>query len=137
VPMESSEVESSQTKSALPMSKLRILIVDDYADAAESMAMLLQMEGHDVETADCGMKAIERAHVFHPQVVLLDIGLPDLDGYEVAKRLRLLPETQDAILIALTGYGRAEDRERSQSAGFNHHLLKPVNLETLLALLST
>ena len=137
VSMESSAVESAQTKSALPMSKFRILIVDDYADAAESMAMLLQMEGHDVETADCGMKAIERAHVFHPQVVLLDIGLPDLDGYEVAKRLRLLPETQDAILIALTGYGRAEDRERSQSAGFNHHLLKPVNLEALSALLTS
>ena len=101
------------------------------------MALLLQAEGHEVETADCGLKAIERAQVFHPQVVLLDIGLPDLDGYEVAKRLRLLPETRDAILIALTGYGRAEDRERSQSAGFNHHLLKPMNLEMLSALLTS
>jgi CheY-like chemotaxis protein len=121
----------------LPVSTFRILIVDDYAEAAESMALLLQMEGHDVETADCGRKAIERAQVFHPQVVLLDIGLPDLDGYEVAKRLRLLPETQDAILIALTGYGRAEDLERSQSAGFNHHLLKPASLEALSALLTS
>jgi CheY-like chemotaxis protein/two-component sensor histidine kinase len=137
VSIESSPIESAQPQSALPMSKFRILIVDDYADAAESMAMLLQMEGHDVETADCGMKAIERAQVFHPQVVLLDIGLPDLDGYEVAKRLRMLPETQDAMLIALTGYGRAEDRERSQSAGFNHHLLKPISLGTLLALLNS
>jgi CheY-like chemotaxis protein len=136
VSMESSTIESA-TKSALPVSKFRILIVDDYADAAESMAMLLQMEGHDVETADCGLTAIERAKVFHPQVVLLDIGLPDIDGYEVAKRLRLLPETQDAMLIALTGYGRAEDRERSQSAGFNHHLLKPVGLGTLSALLTS
>jgi CheY-like chemotaxis protein len=92
---------------------------------------------HEVETADCGIKAIKRAQVFHPQVVLLDIGLPDLDGYEVAKQLRLLPETRDAILIALIGYGRAEGRERSQSAGFNLHLLKPINLETLSALLTS
>jgi len=133
--MGSSATESTQIESALPRPKLRILVVDDYVDAAESMALLLQMEGHEVETADFGMKGIERAHVFHPQVVLLDIGLPDLDGYEVAKRLRVLPETRDAILIALTGYGRAEDRERSQSAGFNHHLLKPVDLEKLSALL--
>ena len=137
VSMESSTIESEQTQSTLPVSKFRILIVDDYADAAESMAMLLQMEGHEVEIADCGMKAIERAQVFHPQIVLLDIGLPDIDGYEVAKRLRLLPETQDAILIALTGYGRAEDLERSQLAGFNHHLLKPVSLGTLSALLAS
>ena len=135
--MESFATESALTESALPMSKLRILVVDDYADAAESLAMLLQTEGHEVETADCGMKAIERAQVFHPQVVLLDIGLPDLDGYEVAKRLRMLPETRDAILIALTGYGQAEDIERSQSAGFNHHLLKPLNFEKLSALLTS
>jgi CheY-like chemotaxis protein len=69
--------------------------------------------------------------------VLLDIGLPDLDGYEVAKQLRLLPEARDAILIALTGYGRAEDRERSQSAGFNHHLLKPMNFGKLSDLLKS
>jgi CheY-like chemotaxis protein len=69
-------------------------------------------------------------------VVLLDIGLPDLDGYEVARRLRAAPETRDAVLIALTGYGQIEDRERSQAAGFNHHLLKPVNYEKLSALLN-
>ncbi len=99
--------------------------------------MLLQAEGHEVEIADCGMKAIELAQVFHPQVVLLDIGLPDLDGYEVAKRLRALPETRNAILIALTGYGQTEDREFSKSAGFNHHLLKPLNFEELSTLLTT
>jgi PAS domain S-box-containing protein len=135
--MESSTTESVLTKSALPMPNLRILVVDDYADAAESLAMLLQTEGHEVETADCGMKAIEQAQVFHPQVVLLDIGLPDLDGYEVAKRLRVLPETRDAILIALTGYGQTEDHERSQSAGFNHHLLKPLDFEKLSGLLAS
>jgi len=90
------------------MRKFRILVVDDYVDAAESLTMLLQAEGHEVETANCGLKAIELAQIFCPQVVLLDIGLPDLSGYEVAKRLRTLPETRDAILIALTGYGQAK-----------------------------
>jgi CheY-like chemotaxis protein/nitrogen-specific signal transduction histidine kinase len=135
--MKPSVTESALIESALPMPKFRILVVDDYADAAESMALLLQAEGHEVETADCGLKAIELAQVFQPQVVLLDIGLPDLDGYEVAKRMRVLPETRDAILIALTGYGRAEDRERSQSAGFNHHLLKPMDFKKLSALLAS
>jgi len=135
--MESSATESTPTECAVPMSKFRILVVDDYADAAESLAMLLQTEGHEVETADCGMKAIEQAQVFNPQIVLLDIGLPDLDGYEVAKRLRMLPGLRDAILIALTGYGQTEDIERSKSAGFNYHLLKPLNFEKLSALLTS
>ncbi|MGZ8238751.1 MAG: hybrid sensor histidine kinase/response regulator [Methylobacter sp.] len=135
--IDSSVIESELTESVLPIPKFRILVVDDYADAAESLTMLLQEEGHEVETADCGMKALERAQVFHPQVVLLDIGLPDLDGYEVAKRLRVLPETRDAVLIAVTGYGQTEDRKRSQSAGFNHHLLKPINFEQLPALLAS
>jgi PAS domain S-box-containing protein len=129
--------ESPHIQSASAIPKFRILVVDDYADAAESLTMLLEMEGHDVETADCGMKAIELAQSFRPQIVLLDIGLPDLDGYEVAKRLRALPETHDAILIALTGYGQSDDRERSQSAGFNHHLLKPLNFSELSALLAS
>jgi signal transduction histidine kinase len=135
--MDSSATKSELTESALPISKFRILVVDDYADAAESLTMLLQAEGHEVEMADCGMKAIERAQVFHPQVVLLDIGLPDLDGYEVAKRLRALPESRDAFLIALTGYGQTEDREFSKSAGFNYHLLKPLNFSKLSSLLTS
>ncbi|MCL7421043.1 MAG: PAS domain S-box protein [Methylobacter sp.] len=134
--MKSTDTESTQTQSMLPIPKFRILVVDDYLDAAESLTMLLQAEGHEVETADCGLKAIEQAQSFRPQVVLLDIGLPDLDGYEVAKRLRALPETRDTVLIALTGYGQTEDRERSELAGFNHHLLKPVNFEKLSALLT-
>ena len=137
LPMDSSATESARTESVLPTSKFRILVVDDYADAAESLMMLLQAKGHEVEIADCGIKAIEQAQVFHPQVVLLDIGLPDLDGYEVAKRLRALPETRDATLIALTGYGQSEDHNRSQSAGFDHHLLKPLNFDELSALLTS
>jgi PAS domain S-box-containing protein len=135
--MATSPTESALAPSTLPISKkFRVLVVDDYVDAAESLAMLLQAEGHEVEIADCGLQAIEQAQAFRPQVVLLDIGLPDLDGYEVAQRLRTLPETHDAILIALTGYGQAEDRERAQNAGFDHHLLKPVNFEQLSALLA-
>ena len=135
--VESPTTESQLSESALPMTKFRILVVDDYADAAESLEMLLQMEGHQVETADCGRKAIERAQVFRPQVVLVDIGLPDMDGYEVAKRLRELPETRDSILVALTGHGQAENCKRSQSAGFNHYLLKPLDFEKLSALLTS
>ncbi len=135
--MDSTATKPTLPESELPISKFRILVVDDYTDAAESLTMLLQAEGHEVEMANCGIKAIELAQVFHPQVVLLDIGLPDLDGYEVAKRLRALPETRNAILIALTGYGQTEDREFSKSAGFNYHLLKPLNFEELSTLLTT
>jgi CheY-like chemotaxis protein/two-component sensor histidine kinase len=129
--------ESEMSKSELPASKYRILVVDDYVDAAESMMMVLEAEGHEVEIANCGIKAIEQAQFFHPQVVLLDIGLPDLDGYEVAKRLRVLPETRDTLLIALTGYGQPGDFELAKSAGFNHFLLKPVAFEKLFALLAS
>ncbi len=137
LPMDSSAAEPALAEPVLPTPKLRILVVDDYADAAESMMMLLQAKGHEVEIADCGMKAIERAQVFHPQVVLLDIGLPDMDGYETAKRLRALPEAQEATLIALTGHGQTEDYERSQSAGFSHYLLKPLNFDELSAVLAS
>lgn len=128
--------ESPPAESAPPADKLRILVVDDFADAAESLALLLGVLGNEVETADCGAKAIERALEFLPQVVLLDIGLPDLDGYEVARRLRALPQTRQAKLIALTGYGQPEDCERSHAAGFDRHLLKPVDPEMLSALLA-
>jgi PAS domain S-box-containing protein len=136
LPESFSPAESVPGEATLPMRKYRILIVDDYADAAESLMMVLEAQGHEVETADCGMKAIELAQVFQPQFVLLDIGLPDLNGFEVAKRLRALPETRDAILIAITGYGQPEYLDLSQSAGFNHQLLKPVDFEKLTLLLT-
>ena len=135
--MDSSATQSVLTESTLAMPKFRILIVDDYADAAESLMMVLEAEGHEVEIADCGMKAIEQAQVFQPQVVLLDIGLPDLNGFEVAKRLRALPKTREANLIALTGYGNPENVGLAQSAGFNHQLLKPVDFEKLSILLAS
>jgi PAS domain S-box-containing protein len=105
----------------------RILVVDDNMDSAESMATLLRLDGHEVRVVYDGLAAVESALAFRPQVVLLDIGLPGLDGYEVARRLRLSNETKDIFLIALTGYGRTEDRVRALTSGFNYHITKPVD----------
>jgi PAS domain S-box-containing protein len=133
----SSTKKPVQPTSLLPSAKLRILVVDDYIDGLESLALLLQIEGHEVETADCGLKALEKAQTFQPQVVLLDIGLPDLSGYEVAERLRELPETRTAFLIAISGYGGTEYLEQSKFAGFDAYLLKPIKSSKLSALLAT
>jgi PAS domain S-box-containing protein len=114
----------------------RVLVVDDNRDAAESLAMLLRATGHEVRTAHAGPAALEAARAHRPEVVLLDIGLPGLDGYEVARRLRAEPGFKGALLVALTGYGQDEDRRRSQAAGFDLHLVKPVDLATLQDALS-
>lgn len=114
----------------------RVLVVDDNRDAAETLAMLLQTTGHDVHVTYDGASALELASDVQPDVVLLDIGLPRMDGYEVARRLRRLPGLDKMILIALTGYGQEEDRRRSRVAGFDSHLVKPVDLNTLQALVS-
>jgi CheY-like chemotaxis protein len=113
----------------------RILIVDDNRDAATSLAMLLALSGNRIETAYDGPSAIDAASRFQPDVVLLDIGLPGLDGYEVARRMRTAPWGKQVRLVAVTGWGQAEDRERSRNAGFDAHLLKPVDHEALLKLL--
>ncbi len=117
------------------VSSARILVVDDLVDAAESMAMMLVLEGHEVRTAHDGPAALEVAQAFRPRVLLLDIGLPGMDGYELARRVRSLPGFEDALLIAITGYGQAEDRDRARAAGFDHHLVKPVDASTLYGLL--
>ncbi len=114
----------------------RILVVDDNADTTESLALLLQLDGHDVRATLEGHSAIASAQAFRPQVVLLDIGMPDLDGFEVARHLRTLPETKHALLIALTGYAQPEDRELSMAAGFDHHLAKPLEYEQLKILIA-
>jgi PAS domain S-box-containing protein len=116
---------------------LRVLVVDDNQDATDTMAMLLRMWGHDVVTAVDGVSAVAEALRYHPDVVLLDIGLPRMNGYEVAERLRAEPTTRDVVLVAMTGYGQAEDRERSRSAGFGMHLVKPVQPDALEALLKS
>ena len=102
---------------------------------AKSMVVLLKLDGHDVRVTYDGLAAVEAALVFRPQVVLLDIGLPGMDGYEVADRLRSLDETKDAFLIALTGYGRTEDRIRALAGGFDYHLTKPVDPEEVVVII--
>jgi signal transduction histidine kinase/ActR/RegA family two-component response regulator len=109
----------------------RILIVDDNADAASSLAMLLRMQGHETHTARSGKEALERIQSFKPDVALLDLGLPETDGYELAHQLRASPNLNGIRLVALTGYGRAEDRRRTHAAGFDDHLVKPVDLTML------
>jgi PAS domain S-box-containing protein len=115
---------------------LRILVVDDNVDAASMLAMLLETSGHRVMVEHASRKALERAREERPHVCLLDIGLPEIDGNELAKQLRAQPETADAVLIAITGYGQENDRRQTLSAGFNHHLVKPVNTKTLAAILA-
>jgi CheY-like chemotaxis protein len=110
--------------------------VDDNVDAARSMAMLIETQGHTVRVAHDGEAAIDLAVAFAPQAVLLDIGLPKLDGYAVAERLRsALPGK--FLLIAITGYGQGSDRERASAAGFDHHLTKPVDFSAIEELLRT
>jgi signal transduction histidine kinase/CheY-like chemotaxis protein len=114
----------------------RILIVDDNADAANSLSELLKMDGHETLPAFSAEEALSFADVFNPEIVLLDIGLPRMDGYEVAKRLRLSPLHSRTTLIALTGYGQQEDLDRAQAAGFDAHMVKPVDLPALTRLLN-
>ena len=103
----------------------------------EILAMLLEASGHDVRTAHDGPTALEAALDYRPNVVLLDIGLPGLDGYEVAKRLRQQPVLQNVVLVAMTGYGQEADRQRSQEAGFDHHLVKPADFGKVEQILAT
>src|SRR5205807_3574731 len=114
----------------------RILIVDDNVDSAETLAMVLRQNGHDVRTTYDGPSALELAPGYRPDVVLLDIGLPGMDGYEVAKRLKQQPGMDGICLAAVTGYGQENDRNRSRSAGFHYHLVKPVDLDLLQDLLA-
>jgi CheY-like chemotaxis protein len=117
-----------------PRAGCRILVVDDNRDAAEATKVLLELGGHEVKTVGDGSDALASAPVFAPDVVLLDIGLPLMDGYQVARRLREVAETRASCLIALTGYGQPADRERARVAGFDHHLTKPADPDALLAL---
>ena len=109
----------------------RVLIVDDNEDAANSLAMILKLSGHETASVYTAMDALERAVSFRPDVVLLDIGLPGMDGYEVAQKMRELPGLADIRLVAVTGYGRSDDRLRARDAGFDDHLTKPVEFAVL------
>jgi len=114
----------------------RILVVDDNVDVVETTTMLLSLSGHQVRSAKDGLQALHVATEFRPDVVLLDIGLPLMDGYEVARRLRLAPQTAGALLIALTGYGQQGDRQRGKEAGFDGHMLKPVDPHALARMIA-
>ena len=116
---------------------LRILVVDDNQDSASSMTLLLELYGHEVCVANSGQAALEVAAERKPDAILLDIGMPGMNGYEVARRLRQQPAFAETLLIAITGYGRASDLEQTQAAGFDHHLVKPIDYDKLQALLAS
>ena len=110
------------------MSKARrVLLIDDNVDASESLAQLLALSGHDTRTAFDGDGGLRLAREFHPEVVFCDLGLPGMSGFDVARALRALPDGREMVLAALTGYGQPGDRERTAQAGFDAHLVKPVD----------
>jgi CheY-like chemotaxis protein len=113
----------------------RILLVDDNVDAAETLGMLLTALGATIAVAHSGRAALATLDSFVPDTVLLDIGMPEMDGYEVARIIRSRPQHAEVLLIALTGWGQQDDQRRSRTAGFDHHLVKPPNIEKLRELL--
>jgi CheY-like chemotaxis protein len=113
------------------------LIVDDNADAAESLSMLLLHNGHEVRTAHDGLTGIEQTAMFDPDVILLDLGMPGMDGFETARKVRQLKGMKQIKIVALTGWGQDEDRRRTKEAGFDAHLVKPVDSATLKELLAS
>ncbi|HEX5760757.1 MAG TPA: ATP-binding protein [Thermoanaerobaculia bacterium] len=120
-----------------PGATLRILVVDDNRDAASTLGLLLELTGHEVRTAHDGLEAVAAASEFRPDVVLLDIGLPKLNGYEAARRIRRQPRGEGVVLIAITGWGQEEDKQQSKEAGFDQHIVKPVDPAALLKLISS
>jgi CheY-like chemotaxis protein len=139
LPLAAASTDSSQARNPEPTPNgvsLRVLVVDDNVDAADSLGMLLQLQGHDVRLVHDGLDALAAVREFRPDAILLDLGLPGIDGYEVARQLRMDVELRQPRLIALTGWGSEDDRRRALAAGFDHHLVKPVDgarLECALA----
>jgi CheY-like chemotaxis protein/two-component sensor histidine kinase len=128
--------QREQDEPAVPKSSLRILIVDDNQDGADSLAEMLKIMGNDTATAYDGQEGVDVAGRLRPDVILLDIGLPKLNGYEAARRIREQPWGKHTVLIAVTGWGQDEDRRRSHEAGFDKHLVKPVDPTALMKLLA-
>jgi PAS domain S-box-containing protein len=127
----SSPGASSPPMTTVSPRALRILIADDNEDAATSLALVLEMKGHRVRTVSDGRAAILEAGLFSPDIVILDIGMPRLDGYAACRKLRALPHGKDMLIIALTGWGQQDDKTKSDEAGFDHHLVKPANIDTI------
>ena len=125
------------TAEQTPTTAHRILIVDDNRDAATSLAMLLRLTGNETQTAYDGLEAVEAAAVFRPDVMLLDISLPKLNGYDACRRIRQQPWGKNMVLVALTGWGQEEDRRQSKDAGFDEHMVKPLDLAALMKLLAS
>jgi PAS domain S-box-containing protein len=129
--------KSKPSTAAEPSSQTsRVLVVDDNIDGAETVAMTLRLSGYDVQVAYSGLAALTAVEKYQPNIVILDIGLPEMDGYEIARRLRQRPQLANIWLIAMTGYGQESDRQRSKEAGFDYHLVKPVDLQKLEELLA-
>ena len=112
------------------------MVVDDNKDAAVSLAMLLRLQGHEVRVAHDGAAALELAKAYRPALIFLDIGMPSMDGFEVASRVRRTPGLERTVLVALTGWGQQEDRRRTAEAGFHHHLVKPPEPKAVEGLIS-
>jgi two-component system, sensor histidine kinase len=119
-----------------PADRRKVLVVEDNKDAADSLKMLLELSGYDVAVAETGPDGVRLGREWAPQAVLCDIGLPGLDGYGVARKLRADPATAKALLVAVTGYGQDEDRVKAREAGFDHHLIKPADPSELQRLLA-
>jgi two-component system CheB/CheR fusion protein len=136
LPMVQDNAPSFSPLGARPAAQLRVLLAEDNQDAAEALSMLLELLGHKVRVVNDGAAAVDAARADPPDVALIDIGLPKLNGYEVAERLRQLPSADRTVLIALTGYGNESEKKRAFSAGFHFHLTKPVDLERLEGLLA-
>jgi CheY-like chemotaxis protein len=132
-----SEVRASVEEHKSPTPVRKVLVVDDNRDAAESLTMLLELVGHQPRSLHDGLAAVEAVEEFQPDVVLLDLGLPGLNGYETARRIRGNPWGASVVIVAVTGWGQEEDRRRSREAGFDAHLLKPIDLRALEDLLAS
>ena len=114
-----------------------MLVVDDIKDVADTCSMLIELAGHEVRAAYTGARALEIGEVLRPEVILSDISLPDIDGYELAQRVRATDWGHDAVLVAITGWGEEDRKGRSLEAGFSHHLTKPIDPETIESLLES
>ena len=134
--MDDNDVPPSGSVSPMAGS-LRVLVVEDNADAGEALALLLESLGHRADAVGDGAQALAIVGTIRPDVALVDIGLPDISGHEVARGIRASPDGHEIVLVALTGFGSDEDRRDARAAGFDHHLVKPVEVDHIIALLAT
>jgi CheY-like chemotaxis protein len=131
------KASAAREPASSPVIARKVLVVDDNRDAANTLKLLLESDGHDVRIATDGVSGLEAARQYQPDCVLLDIGLPRLNGYELAATLRADPQLQHVVIVAITGYGQAHDRARTAAVGFDHHLVKPVQFSALQEIFRT